>query len=112
MARLSAKVSAGGRSQSSCCFCPMTSVIVFRNSGSRRRGTWPATSTSPAVGCSRPESIFNVVVFPAPFGPRKPTRSPAPTLKSMPSTARTVSYDRCTRERSAEPSPGGRLCTR
>ena len=31
----------------------------------------------PAVGWSRPESIFSVVVLPAPFGPRNPTTSPA-----------------------------------
>ena len=36
MARLSAKVSEGGRSQSSCCFCPITSVIDFRKAVSRR----------------------------------------------------------------------------
>ena len=90
MARLSAKVSAGGRSHRSCCFCPITSVMVFRNSTWRLRGTYPATRTSPAVGWSRPESIFRVVVLPAPFGPRKPTRSPGATWKSIPSTAFTV----------------------
>jgi hypothetical protein len=26
----------------------------------------------PAVGAARPSRIFSVVVFPAPFGPRKP----------------------------------------
>src|SRR5512136_1226228 len=30
-----------------------------------------------------------VVVFPAPFGPRKPNTSPSPTWKVTPSTART-----------------------
>jgi hypothetical protein len=70
----------------------MTSVIFFRNSGSRFRGTCPATLTSPALGCRSPESIFSVVVLPAPFGPRKPTRSPGSTWKSMPSTALTSSY--------------------
>ena len=36
----------------------------------------------------QPDRILRVVVFPAPFGPRKPTTSPAPISKEMPSTAR------------------------
>ena len=32
--------------------------------------------------------IFIVVVFPAPFGPRKVKKTPGPTLRSSPSTAR------------------------
>src|SRR5690606_7038354 len=34
-----------------------------------------------------------VVVFPAPFGPRKPTISPARTSRSTPRSARTSPYD-------------------
>jgi hypothetical protein len=31
----------------------------------------PSYKTRPAVGSSRPEATFRVVVFPAPFGPRR-----------------------------------------
>src|SRR2546421_70845 len=41
MARLSRKVSDGGRSQRSCCFCPITSVISRRKVGARARGSGP-----------------------------------------------------------------------
>src|SRR5512137_578700 len=112
MARLSAKVSEGGRSQSSCCFCPMTSVIDLRNGTSRRAGTKPATRTSPPLGWSSPERTLRVVVFPAPFGPRNPTRSPAPTEKEMPSTAFTASWRLWKRDRIDAPSPGSRRWTR
>src|SRR5882672_3665458 len=78
MARLSKKVSEGGRSQRSCCFWPITSVICSRKPRSRSLGVKPATATRPSVGCKRPDSTFSVVVLPAPLGPRNPTRSPAP----------------------------------
>ena len=39
-----------------------------------------------------PSSIISVVVLPAPFGPRSATRSPTPTVRSTPSTARTRLY--------------------
>ena len=35
--------------------------------------------TSPESGVTRPTTIEKVVVLPAPFGPRRPTISPAPT---------------------------------
>src|SRR5215471_505847 len=35
----------------------------------------------PAVGKTRPISIFRVVVLPAPLGPRKPKISPSSTLR-------------------------------
>ena len=44
----------------------------------------------PAVGRSSVVSIRRVVVLPAPFGPRKPTISPALTVRSTPRTASTV----------------------
>jgi len=47
-----------------------------RKWGCRRDGVWPSTSTSPLVGCNKPDSSLSVVVLPAPLGPRKPTRSP------------------------------------
>src|SRR5512132_2916144 len=112
MARLSRKVSDGGRSQRSCCFCPITSVICWRKARSGRRGPKPATETRPSVGWSRAESTFRVVVLPAPFGPRKPTRSPAAMEKLTSSTALTFSYGRWKSERRAARSPGGRRCTR
>ena len=55
MARFIAKVSTGGRSHKSCCFCPMTSVMRRRKSKSRRRGSKPSTRTVPDVGWSRPD---------------------------------------------------------
>jgi hypothetical protein len=36
----------------------------------------PATVAEPEVGASRVPSVRTVVVFPAPFGPRKPNTSP------------------------------------
>src|ERR1043165_3900566 len=41
----------------------------------------------PAVGAVRPRRIFTVVVFPAPFGPRRPKSSPGRTAMSIPSSA-------------------------
>jgi len=34
-----------------------------------------------------PESIFRVVVFPAPFGPKNPISSPSSILKDIPFSA-------------------------
>src|SRR5215210_7282984 len=48
----------------------------------------PATHARPAVGGSSVVSMWTVVDFPAPFGPRKPYTSPGSTRRSMPSTAR------------------------
>jgi hypothetical protein len=48
-ARFMAKVSDGGRSQSSCCFWPMTSVIMRRKSARRSCGTKPPTVALPLV---------------------------------------------------------------
>src|SRR2546425_12503295 len=53
----------------------------------------PATKTSPRSACRSPSKISHVVVLPAPFGPTRPKTSPAPTVKEMPSTARTSPYD-------------------
>lgn len=44
----------------------------------------------PLVGRNNVDSMFNVVVLPAPLGPRNPRISPSSTLKLMPSTALTV----------------------
>ena len=72
----------------------------------------PATVTSPDVGCRSPASIFSVVVFPAPFGPRKPTRSPAAISKERSSTATTRSLSLRTSERIAAQTPGERRWTK
>ena len=75
-------------------------------------GMCPSTSTSPLVGWSRPDRTFSVVVLPAPFGPRNPTRSPRSIVNVTPSTAFTTSYLRCNSDFIADMKPGGRLCTR
>ena len=41
----------------------------------------------PVSGCASPISILIVVVFPAPFGPRKPKNDPWGTPNDNPSTA-------------------------
>ena len=71
----------------------------------------PWASTVPEVGCSNPESIFSVVVLPAPFGPRKPTISPGAMSKLMFRTASTSRVFRRTREVSAAFSPASRSGT-
>src|SRR5439155_554274 len=62
---------------------PTSAIALLRALG---RG-WPKISTVPASGAIAPSSISSVVVFPAPFGPRSATRSPAPIVRSTPSTA-------------------------
>ena len=49
----------------------------------------PSTVADPDVGEMRPASMRIVVVLPDPFGPTKPTTSPAGTSKLSPSTATT-----------------------
>ena len=46
--------------------------IVARTSGPSSTTSWPATHARPAVGGSSVVSMWTVVDFPAPFGPRKP----------------------------------------
>jgi hypothetical protein len=65
----------------------------------------PRTSSSPDVVYSRPESIFSVVVLPAPFGPSRPTTSPRSMLNVIVSTASLVSYVRRTKLLIAPPRP-------
>src|SRR5689334_3804934 len=52
------------------------------------RNESPPTRTVPFVGLSRPAISLSNVVFPAPFGPKRATQSPATSVKSTPSTAR------------------------
>src|SRR5207237_3764584 len=68
-----------------------------RTSRGRMSGSMPRTRIVPLVGMSRVASIFIVVVFPAPFGPRRPKISPGSTTRSIPSTARKRSRLSCSR---------------
>src|ERR1700736_3865497 len=52
----------------------------------------PSTQPSPAVGSARPTSSFTAVVFPAPFGPRKPNTSARRTLMVRPLKATVFPY--------------------
>ena len=90
----------------------MTSVIWRRKSRWRRKGSKPRTRTFPSLGFSRPESIFSVVVLPAPLGPRKPTTSPGSTLKDTAFTASTSRVRRWNRLLAACHKPGSRSGTR
>ncbi len=47
----------------------------------------PASAILPEVGRWLPARRSNIVVLPAPFGPTRPTISPARTAKDRPSTA-------------------------
>src|SRR4051812_33991224 len=46
----------------------------------------------PAVGLTRLSTMRSVVVFPAPFGPRKPVTRPGSTTNDRLSTALTLRY--------------------
>jgi hypothetical protein len=46
-----------------------------------RTERYAATVAAPEVGAMRVPSVRTIVVFPAPFGPRKPNTSPWPTSK-------------------------------
>ena len=72
MTRLSSRDSRAGRSHQRAFFCPIRRLIWRFMASFLSQGTKPRTLAFPAVGCNRPESIFRVVVFPAPFGPKKP----------------------------------------
>ena len=47
----------------------------------------PSTVTVPTSGWSKVAMVSNVVVFPAPFGPRSPKTSPSLAVNEMSSTA-------------------------
>ena len=55
--------------------------ISWRSSATR---ACRAVCTRPSSGSSSPAAIRSRVVLPAPFGPTRPTRSPAPTTRSTP----------------------------
>src|SRR5215467_4091516 len=52
-------------------------------SSSRAPSSWPATTTVPESGRSRPAMTISRVDFPEPDGPTMPTASPRPILRSM-----------------------------
>ena len=55
--------------------------------------SFPSKNILPLSGLTRLRMIFKVVVFPAPFGPRKATISPAFTLKETSETAFFLFFD-------------------
>ena len=50
-------------------------------------GSSPKARTAPDVALMKPSTMFIVVLFPAPFGPRYPKISPSPTVRSSPFSA-------------------------
>ena len=62
---------------------------MWRIGSDSRRYSTPPIVAEPDVGAARPSRIFSVVVFPAPFGPRKPVTLPGWTSNDRSSTART-----------------------
>jgi len=57
----------------------------------------PRIAMVPLVGRMRPSRALSVVVFPAPFGPRRPTIWPWRTVKDKSSTATTPAPNRLDR---------------
>src|SRR5712671_6641387 len=49
--------------------------------------SWPPIRAVPLLGCRIPHNIRITVVFPEPFGPRKPKIDPFPTVNEIWSTA-------------------------
>src|SRR5918994_4266322 len=62
--------------------------IVARTFAPSATTSCPATHARPEVGGRSVVSMWTVVDFPAPFGPRNPYTSPGSTRRSMRSTAR------------------------
>src|SRR5262252_817946 len=56
--------------------------------------SWPSIRTAPVVGRRMPAIDRSVVVLPAPFGPQRPTISPAATSNDRSSTAVKLPYVR------------------
>src|SRR3984893_868735 len=50
--------------------------------GRRSVTSWPSMRIAPALGCSKPATMRNVVVLPQPLGPRNETNSPRSTARS------------------------------
>ena len=67
----------------SCGQTPTKEFISFRSVTME----WPQTRASPDVGEINPHNMLNVVLLPAPLGPKRPRHSPYPTEKQILSTA-------------------------
>src|SRR5215470_2678132 len=63
----------------------------------------PSSSTDPELGLSNPVMTLTSVVFPAPFGPIRPTTSCRCSSRLTPSRARTPSKARVTAEARSVP---------
>ena len=72
-------------------FSPRTLVSLASDSLAR---SVPSSTTSPAVGRSRPPSICRRVDLPPPVGPWMTSRSPSAMVRSTPASASTVSLPR------------------
>jgi hypothetical protein len=66
--------------------------MLRRTAVASRSRSWPAMVTVPLVLARVVVRMLIVVVFPAPFGPRKANSSPGRTSKLMSSTAGTVAF--------------------
>src|SRR3990170_8286555 len=66
---------------------PLTMLIRVRIWNASLATSNPATFAVPAVGRRRVERILITVVFPAPFGPRRPNSSPSWISRSTPAKA-------------------------
>ena len=64
--------------------------MCLRTISGLARRSYPATMAVPPLGRSAVDSILNVVVLPAPFGPKRPRISPGLHSKLTPSQARIV----------------------
>ena len=71
--------------------CGDTAISDFTSPLSRQM-LFPSKSASPSVGSVRQESIFIVVVFPAPFTPRSENSSPSLIQRDRLSTASVSLY--------------------
>src|SRR5262245_27377278 len=91
---------------------PRISAIRRKRAYSRRAGRWPSTHAVPLVGWRIPLNSLSVVVLPAPFGPIKPTTSPASIENERSRTASIDRYSRRTNERSAARKPAARTGAR
>ena len=68
---------------------PVCSTAPTRPWRTAATGSEPRTRTVPSEGGLKPRAMSNRVVLPAPLGPRRARTSPAGTVRSTPSTART-----------------------
>ena len=87
----------------------MTMEMRRRYSFFLSKGRYPKTSIRPLEGMIRPDSIFSVVVFPAPFKPIRPVIAPLGIWKERSLTALLRSGSRWNRFLRLPLSPGSFL---